>query len=109
MGCPALVNHWSPRMKLIPVLLALHLIPGVAWSDSLLPADALRYLIDRKETGPANSGQMQKNESTRTPAPSHSARGTEALRPNETLDGLIKRTWPGLPSKETGSEKRLWN
>lgn len=72
------------------------LLPMWAQADSMLAADALRQLIDRQaavasQTAPANnSGAMGVN----------SERKTETLKPNETLEGLIKRTWPGLPSKE---------
>jgi hypothetical protein len=72
------------------------LLPLGVKADSLLAADALRQLLNRQEAVSSNAADVKKPRATE----SHSERRTETLRPNETLEGLIKRTWPGLPSKE---------
>jgi Tfp pilus assembly protein FimV len=74
------------------------LAPWGAKADSVLVKEALKQLIERQEstiTTAAAPTVMDKSSSS--PA---AKRRTEPLQPNETLDGLIKRTWPGLPSKE---------
>ncbi len=86
-------------MKYATLLLAMSLTHGMASADSLLPADALRYLIDRQIAPGANASSPTRHTTEATPAP-QAGRRQESLRPNETLDSLIKRTWPGLPSKE---------
>jgi Tfp pilus assembly protein FimV len=86
-------------MKFAIFLLTLGLTHGLASADSLLPADALRYLIDRKEAAGTQAATTPKSVVDHAQTP-QAGRRQEVLRPNETLDSLIKRTWPGLPSKE---------
>jgi hypothetical protein len=72
------------------------LLPLWVQADSLLAADALRQLMNRQDAVSSHAADAKKPKATEP----HSDRKTETLKPNETLEGLIKRTWPGLPSKE---------
>ncbi len=72
--------------------------PWIAQADSVLVKEALKQLIERQEASTSKPSSVAGSDQ---PMPSTSAnRRSETLLPNETLDGLIKRTWPGLPSKE---------
>ncbi len=72
--------------------------PWIAQADSVLVKEALKQLIERQEASTTKASQSSGSDQ---PMPSTTAsRRSETLLPNETLDGLIKRTWPGLPSKE---------
>jgi len=73
------------------------LVHGWAWADPQLATDALRHLIEKRvETAQASAAgsTAQGTDAAR------SGRRQEPLKPSETLEGLIRRTWPGLPSKE---------
>jgi len=71
------------------------LVHGWAWADPQLATDALRHLIEKRgEAAQAAGSPVQGTDDAR------SGRRQEPLKPSETLDGLIRRTWPGLPSKE---------
>lgn len=72
--------------------------PWIAHADSILVKDALKQLIERQESAALPSSTAHASD----PASSSTSvrRRTESLLPSETLDGLIKRTWPGLPGKE---------
>ena len=91
------------QQKILACLLCI--APLGALSDSLLPADALRQLIERKEMSGANPPTGAKA-STNGKDQAHRQ---ETLKPNETLEGFIKRTWPGLPSKEAWVRKAFVN
>lgn len=83
----------KPSRLWMPLILMAH---GWAWADPQLATEALRHLIDKREPGqatPAPAGAEKAEEG-------HAGRRQEPLRPNETLDSLIRRTWPGLPSKD---------
>jgi hypothetical protein len=81
------------------------LAPWGAHADSVLVNEALKQLIERQESS-VNKASRLDNASTHKAMPPPSVkRRTESLHANETLDGLIKRTWPGLPSKDTWVRK----
>jgi hypothetical protein len=91
------------QQKILACLLCI--TPLGALADSLLPADALRQLIERKEMSAATHSTGTKA-SAEGPNQGHRQ---ETLKPNETLEGFIKRTWPGLPSKEAWVRKAFVN
>lgn len=74
-----------------------------ARADSLAASDALRQLIERQPavvSSPASSAGAN-GPSASTPAGRHQ----EQTKANETLDSVIKRTWPGLPTKDVWVRK----
>lgn len=84
------------RLKMVIAALASSLSIG-SWADSLTPGDALKQLIERHEAQNSSTG----GSTVRTAvSPTATSRRSENLRAGETLDGLIRRTWPGLPSKD---------
>jgi hypothetical protein len=89
------------RVKWVIAALASFVCIG-SWADSLTPGDALKQLIERHE---AQSSTVSGSTVRNAVNPTVKARRTENLQAGETLDGLIRRTWPGLPSKDTWVRK----
>jgi Tfp pilus assembly protein FimV len=85
-------------MYLRKIIWLLFWAPWIAHADSILVKEALKQLIERQESSPASA--MTPTASDPASPPTAAKRRTESLQANETLDGLIRRTWPGLPSKE---------
>jgi Tfp pilus assembly protein FimV len=83
-------------MKLVIAALACFGSVG-SWADSLTPGDALKQLIERHEAQSLPGSGSTVRAAVTAPL---KARRTENLQAGETLDGLIRRTWPGLPSKD---------
>ncbi len=72
-------------------------------ADSLAATDALRQLIERQPSAASGSASTA---SANSPSVATSAkRHQEQTKANETLDSVIKRTWPGLPTKDVWVRK----
>jgi len=85
-------------MYLRKIICLLLWAPWIAHADSILVKEALKQLIERQESAAVSISTTHASDPAI--APTSVKRRTESLLPNETLDGLVKRTWPGLPGKE---------
>lgn len=85
--------------KFFRILLIAWPVVQFAHADSLAAADALRQLIQKSTTAsPSSPGAAAPG--GEAGHASSSPRRQEHTQPNDTLDLVIKRTWPGLPTKE---------
>lgn len=77
---------------------------GWVYADSLSAADALRQLIERQPNTSTTSKTSDSTASSSVPG-APTGRRKDQAKTNETLDHVIRRTWPGLPTKEVWLRK----